>query len=240
MIPRSWNLPASLAGRLGDSAGRQRCMAVDGHLLLVLHQVPRPGENAREARLFWRAPDGRWDGSSSGAGIQALLKHLEGFVRAIEALEGRLATAATAAEHYAILQEAAPLARTSRNLHRVLQEAREACPGDRELLLARDRAVELERAGELLHHDAVNGMQYMLARQAEEQARAANALARAGHRLNLLAALFLPLMALATAFGMNLSSGLEERSPLLFWLVVGLSCTVGVAICLTTPRAGRG
>ena len=44
----------------------------------------------------------------------------------------------------------------------------EACP-DRAILLARDEAGELERAVDLLHHDAKNGMEFMIARQGEEK-----------------------------------------------------------------------
>ncbi len=53
-LPQDWNLPASIRARLGaNTTGRERAMVAEGHLLLVLHQVPR-----------WRDPDGRW--ASSG------------------------------------------------------------------------------------------------------------------------------------------------------------------------------
>lgn len=239
LTPRGWDLPAAIASRLGDEAGRQRCMLHDGHLLLVLHEVPKPGEGARAGRLFWRRPDGSWDASAGGAGIQGLVRHLDAFSRAVDALEERLAGAAAAADIHAVVQAAAPLARTARNLHRAVQEAREGVPGDRELILARDRAYELERAADLLHHDALAALQYAGARQAEEQTRAAYALARSGHRLNLIAAVALPLMAVASVFGMNLPSGAEGHGAAAFWAVVAASLALGGLVWATTPRAPR-
>jgi len=40
-----------------------------------------------------------------------------------------------------------------------------------------------------------------------------------GHRLNILAAVFLPLTAIAALFGMNLNSGIDGSSTFTFWLV---------------------
>lgn len=236
LLPRGWALPDAIAARLGDEVGRQRCMLHDGHLLLVLHEVPKPGDATRAGRLFWRKPDGAWDGSTGGAGVQGLVRHLDAFSKAIDALEERLAAAGAAADIHAVVQASAPLARSARNLQRTLQEARDAVPGDRELILARDRAYELERSADLLHHDAAAALQYAVARQAEEQTRSAFALAQAGHRLNLLAALALPLMAIASVFGMNLPSGIERYGSTAFWAVVAASLALGVAIWLATPR----
>lgn len=239
LTPRGWELPTAIAARLGDEVGRQRCMLHDGHLLLVLHEVPKPGDGARAGRLFWRRPDGAWDASAGGAGIQGLVRHLDAFAKAIDALEDRLAGATAAAEIHAVVQASAPLARTARNLHRALQEARDGVPADRELILARDRAYELERTADLLHHDAMAALQYAGARQAEEQTRAAYALARSGHRLNLIAGIALPLMAVASVFGMNLPSGVEGFGIAAFWAVVGASLALGALIWATTPRARR-
>jgi hypothetical protein len=233
LLPRTWELPPALADRLGDEVGRQRCMISSGHLLLVLHDLPKPGDAARAGRLFWRRPDGTWDSSTGGAGIQGLVRHLDAFAKAIDALEERLAAAAAAADIHTVVQAAAPLARTARNLHRTLQEARDGIPGDRELILARDRAYELERAAELLHHDAGAALQFAAARQAEEQTRAALGLAQAGHRLNLVAALALPLMAVASVFGMNLPSGFEGLGVIGFWAIVAAAVALGAALYAT-------
>ena len=61
-------------------------------------------------------------------------------------------------------------------------------------------------------------------------------LAQAGHRLNLLAALALPLMAVASVFGMNLPSGLEGGGTAAFWVIVGASLLLGAAVYAATPR----
>ena len=128
-------------------------------------------------------------------------------------------------------------------MHTALQQAREAFPVDRNILVARDQAGELERAVELLHADAKNGLEYMVARQAEEQAENSEQLLKAGHKLNMLIAIFLPLTALGSAFGMNFRHGLEGvTSPLLFWgtLLVGIMLGFFVKALLDTPsRSGR-
>lgn len=236
LIPRTWDLPAALHDRLGDTIGRQRCMHHQGHLLLALHEVPKPGDPARQGRLVWRRSDGGWDASHGGSGVQGLVRHLDDYAKAVDGLEERLASATSAAAIHAVVQESAPLARTTRNLHRVLQEARDAVPGERELILARDRAYELERAAELLHHDAGAALQYAVARQVEEQTRSAYRLAEAGHRLNLLAAIALPLMALSSVFGMNLPSGLEALGMPLFWSIVGGALAIGAMVYAATPK----
>ena len=43
VLPYDWDVPEVFRKRLGEGAGRQRCMTADGHLLLVLHQPPTPG-----------------------------------------------------------------------------------------------------------------------------------------------------------------------------------------------------
>ena len=112
-------------------------------------------------------------------------------------------------------------------------------PDDRHILLARDQLGEQERSVELLHADAQHGLDYMIARQAEEQARNSEALVASGYRLNLLVAIFLPLTALGSAFGMNLVNGLEPiRSPILFWLILLFGLELGglVKTIVTMPR----
>jgi len=41
LIPRDWKLPDTLRSRFGDEGGRQRALFAEGHLLLVLHEVPK-------------------------------------------------------------------------------------------------------------------------------------------------------------------------------------------------------
>ena len=57
------------------------------------------------------------------------------------------------------------------------------------------------------------------------------------HRLNLIAAVFLPVTAIATLFGMNLKSGMEGSfDPWAFWLLLGFSLLCGLLIKSSLPR----
>ncbi|MDP1829579.1 MAG: hypothetical protein Q8L48_40305 [Archangium sp.] len=229
LIPNQWAVPKRFRERVGESAGRQRQMTGDGHLLLVLHAVPEPGVAERGARLFWRDPAGGWKSAGQGSGVGALRGYLGEFEEAVDRQELRLRAAATATEYFEVLKAATPLHRTSRNLLRTLQEAREAVD-DRELINLRDRAGEVERAAELLVSEARDGLDFTSAQQAEAQAKVSLELARDGHKLNTIAAVFLPITALASIFSMTLRSGLETWfSPWLFWLIVA----AGVALGLT-------
>ena len=46
----------------------------------------------------------------------------------------------------------------------------------------------------------------------------------------MLAAIFLPITAIGSVFGMNLASGLEHRGPLVFWGVLLIGAIVGYAL----------
>ena len=64
LIPADWELPDVLRYRLGHGPGRQRALECDDHLLLILHQVPKPSDRQRVGQLFWREPDGTWHSST--------------------------------------------------------------------------------------------------------------------------------------------------------------------------------
>ncbi len=242
ILPATWKVPELFHTRLGEQAGRQRAMAAEGHLLLILHKMPEPGESDRESILYWRDPSGQWKSTGGGAGLADLKAHLNEFTAYVDKLEDRIQKAPNSKNYFEILQVTAPLLRTVRNMHSTLQQAREAIPTDRNILVARDQANDLERGVELLHADAKNGLEYMVARQAEEQAENSQQLLHAGHKLNLLIALFLPLTALGSAFGMNFRHGLENvTSPLLFWgtLFLGLVLGFFVKTLLEPPSRQR-
>ncbi|MDP2269123.1 MAG: CorA family divalent cation transporter [Archangium sp.] len=227
LIPSQWTVPKRFRERVGESAGRQRQMTEEGHLLLVLHGLPQPGNPERAARLFWRDKAGAWKSAGQGTGVGPLRAHVTEFEEAVDRHEDRLRTASTAADYFDVLKAATPLHRTSRNLLRTLQEAREAID-DRELINLRDRAGEIERASELLVAEARDGLDYTSAQQAEAQSKVSLQLARDGHKLNTIAAVFLPITALASIFSMTLRSGLETWfSPWLFWVIVGAGVALG-------------
>jgi hypothetical protein len=236
-IPPDWQLPEEFTQRLGDAAGRQRAMAAEDQLLIVLHQPAGPADSGRKGRLFWRNPQGDWRSSSQGEGFQAVRKHVGEFVERIEALEKDCLAAQSADDYFELLRALAPLHRSARNLHATLQKARELTPNDRDLINARDQAGDVERAFELLHTDARNGLDFTIARQAELQARRAQDMSVAAYRLNVLAAVFLPLATLSAIFGMNLPHGLEVgNQSAYFWCVLGGGLVGGLLLAQTLAQ----
>lgn len=237
ILPPSWNLPEEIKSRLGDSAGRQRAMQAEGHLLLVLHAPPGPDDGHRAARFFWRDPAGNWKASGiTGLGILALKNHLEDFAGRLDKLDASFQTAQSAAEYFELLQAIAPIHRTTRNMHVALQNARELLPQDREIISLRDRAGELEREAELIHADTKNGMDYTVARRSEELAGRSYDMAVSAHRLNLLAALFFPIATASSIFGMNLNHGLDDRNSEIFFIVLLISLLIGGVLMLLINR----
>lgn len=226
LLPVDWTVPAIFRRRLGARAGRQRAMAAEGHLLLILNTVPEPGSYRRKAAFFWRDAQGKWRSTVSVEGLRSLQRLVEAYVQTAQELEERLDKEEdTAGMLHEIVSRCVPVARAARNLHHALQEARQAID-DPELINLRDLAGEAERTLELVREDAKVGLEFLLARKSEEQAAQSARIAETGHRLNLLAAIFLPVTALGAIFGMNLSHGLEGAGPVLFWLV---TLTAGVA-----------
>jgi len=60
----------------------------------------------------------------------------------------------------------------------------------------------------------------------------------AGHRLNLIAATFLPISALGSLLGMQLVSGFETAyAPWAFWSVAGVALVLGLAVRASLPKA---
>jgi hypothetical protein len=241
LIPHNWSVPAKFRERLGENAGRQRAMLHDGHLLLVLHEVPKPSDPVRKAAIFWRAPDGAWKASSGRGGLSALRDLVESFAKVTLEMESRLDEARRAADYFEVLQQSGPLLRTSRNLHKALQEARDGVPADRDLINVRDTMSDVERTAELVQFDAKNGLDYTIARRAEEQAINSDHILATNHRLNLLAALFFPATALGSILGMNLLTGFEtQNAPFLFWGMTALAIVIGLlfraSIAARAPR----
>jgi uncharacterized membrane-anchored protein YhcB (DUF1043 family) len=243
-IPHDWHVPVKFSKRLGDDVGRQRVMEADGHLLLVLHGPPEAGASKRAGRLFWRDPEGTWRSKPLGDGVQALKRHVAEFGELAEGLEKKSLDADSADSYYTLLRELAPLQRTVRHLHAVLQESRELAPEDRDLINLRDRAGEIERALELVHGDAKNGLDFTAAHQAEKQSQRTYEMAVAAHRLNLLAATFFPLATSSAVFGAIFAMmhahedhGLQSvDTPLLFWISMGVALVAGVFLGFAIGR----
>jgi hypothetical protein len=228
ILPPTWNLPASIVVRLGQTSyGRQRAIFEDGHLLLVLHKPPGPDDRKREGVLFWRSPSGDWQFNRGGPGTGGLKRHLQ----TVADLEGDLTAiheqATSIGELFDLMESLVPLTRFARNMHAAIQTAREAVKDDPFLVELRNQAYEVERNLDLLLEDTRNEIQHRTARKAEEQAALSQAALHASHRLNILAALFFPLTAVASLFGMNLLHGLDQNSSGVFWVVAVVSLVLG-------------
>jgi hypothetical protein len=229
VVPSNWNLPEIFVQRLGTHAGKQRTMSHGGHLLLILHDVPEPHVPERRGLLYWHDEGGAWRTSDQSDDLGALDALLDRYQARIDRLEAALDAATVSKDYFEILKASAPTQRSSAHLAQALQAAREALPEERRLIDLRDRAAEIQRAAELVHAEAQHGLEYEIASNAEAQAQLANDVAIASNRLNLLAALFFPLTAVTSAFGMNLKSGFEGiGETLLFWLVMAAGLAMGL------------
>lgn len=231
IIPPTWTLPDAIRTRLGQATyGRQRALVEEGHILLVLHKPPGPDDREREGVMFWRTPAGEWQFSRGGPGPGGLKRHVQSYAELEARLTKEYEQAAELGQLFDLLEALAPLTRAARNMHQALQTAREAVKGDATLIELRDLAYEVERNLELLLEDARNAIQHRTARKAEEQAHLSEAALHASHRLNILAALFFPLTALASVFSMNFAHGMDEQRPSLFWLVLVVGVVLGLGM----------
>jgi len=225
----TWQLPEAIEVRLGDASyGRQRAMFEEGHLLIILHAPPGPDDATREPRVFLRTPEGQYLCNGQENGEPKLRLLLSAYEELYDKCDDACDAATTPGEHAELLETVMPLNRSSTNLCNALQAAREYVKGDRLLIAMRDAAYELSRNFELLTSDAKLALDYHIARNAEIQAARSAEATEAQHKLNILAALTFPLMALATLFGMNLTHGVEDQTPAVFWLVFGLGLITGL------------
>ena len=232
LIPSRWQVPAAFEQRLGEKAGRQRLMKADGHLLLILHKIPVPGAEERDARIFWRNPQGEWQSSEGGAGIADFKSHISEYDKTADRLDVQLRKEMTAENYFAVLHQLTPLARAAKHLAAVMQEAREACAADRHILLARDEMVEIERHCDLMLTEAQQGMQFLAAARADEQAKQSERIAVAGHRLNLLMAMCLPATAIASILSMNGEQRWDN-----VWRFVAVAGVLGLAVMAWVSRS---
>ncbi len=230
-IPNDWKIPEALQIRLGaNTTGRQRALVADGHLLLVLHEVPRHGQRERRGIYFWRAPDGAWRSSAESSGIPTLTEHVNDYSQAADELEAKYQTARMAKDYFAVLEEVAPIVRSATNLYSALHSAREALPDESALISVRDTAGDVVRSLELLYTDAKNALDYDIAKSSEEQAMLGEEAVRSGIRLNILAAIFLPLSTVSGMLGVNLTLGLESAPVWVSWSLFGVGLMIGLIV----------
>jgi hypothetical protein len=230
-IDYDWELPPALQQRLGSSSyGAQRIIHEQGHLMVILHEPPAGTGSERKPVVFLRKPDGSWLHKGNNPGERPLVKLLESYRAALGVFEIRHEAAETSEALFQILGPLIPLSRAASNLQATLQAARDAAPDDVLITDMRDRAVETARGLELLLADTRMSLDYRLAHAAEQQARAAMEVSRAQHKLNTIAALTFPLMAVGAAFGMNLHSGMENLPGWVYWAIFGAGIFMGVLL----------
>lgn len=232
LIPFNWSsFPDEFRERLGANVGRQRTMVANDQLLVVAHQLPKIDENERFGVLFWLDSQGEWKASNGEPGKIALKQHLDRFGARLDLLEGAVDKAVQANDYLAILDELAPLVRTTKNLLATLEEARKAFPKERSLIDHRDRAYDLSRQADLLYEDAKNSMDVAMIRRADEQAAATKRMAVAAHRLNILAAIFFPLATLGAVFGTTLTDNWSwSHTPAAFVLFLFVGAALGLLL----------
>lgn len=226
-LPDHFQIEPELREQLSGRPGHQRCVEGSGELLLVVHEVPKPGIPERQALFFWKRHDGTWM-QSSGKGLDGLNALLDRYEKAIDIHEEGVDEADTAAEIFGILRHSGPLARSTRNMVQALAQVLVIDPDDHEIRHYHDRARENERAADLLNTDARVALEFWRAERAEEQALAGARLNRIAFRLNLLAGFFLPLVALGGIFGMNVN--LPKGAATMFWGIVILGMAMGASL----------
>ncbi|MCH2204479.1 MAG: CorA family divalent cation transporter [Lentisphaerales bacterium] len=229
-IPKEWNIPEKMRRRFGkNGVGKQRSMYLDEHLLIILHQAPDSETKSRTARIYWRNPQGQWKSSQGGKDIYHLRQHIEDYSKR-EIVLDKLYEEATTPEHYFdLLEELTPLVRSSQNMTNALQQAREYVE-DEDIIDLRDRCQEIAREVEILNTDARHGLDYQVAKRAEEQARYSMQNLKSTDRLNVLVAIFLPVTAISGIFGMNLKIGLEDVPATISWMIMIGSFLLGFAV----------
>jgi Mg2+ and Co2+ transporter CorA len=254
--PKIWDLPFGIRRQLSRRSGRQIAISDDGHLFIVLCNVPRDKTNSGERVFFWRNREHEWHYSERGGGFSSLEKLVQAYDDRVAELEESLENAGDSESRFRVLDEVTPVLRSARNLSDALHKAFELSeqqaeevrrpkePGrsdgispkelgeDQEVTKIHtifEQASEVARAAEILKSETESAIQFAHARQQEIQSHYVKQQSRAAHRLNILAATFLPVATISSVFGMNLASGFEG-SHLLFWLVLMASIGVGAWI----------
>ena len=238
-IPVGWELPQALAERIGEKLGRQRTLIAEDQIIIVLHKVPKAHSSERESVAFWRDAEAHWRATNGSGGLGALTAHVEAYLTVVSQLEKDYDKAKNSHDYFTILEKVVPIHRAANNQLAAIQTARVDFEQARELISIRDMAAEADRIAEILQIDAKNALDYQIARQNEEQARLANEVANSSNRLNFIAAVFLPLTAITSVFGMTLPNGLEGASPLLFWSIFASVGLLGVMLGILVSRRSK-
>ena len=146
----SWDLPPAIERRLGPkSYGRQRIIAEDDHVLIILHGVLSRDQDFPEEHVFLRSPDGSLQGNGKPKGEKQLRQLLAQFDSTLDELEEQCQASSTASELFASLDLVTPIKRTTTHLYETLQAARQTID-DNLFIELRDEAYMVSRAYDLL------------------------------------------------------------------------------------------
>jgi hypothetical protein len=209
----------------------------EGNLLLVFHKAPEADDTHRVGRFLWRTAEGAWSASDGGDGPAVLMKHVGEYAALIAKFDQQEESANSAEAYFLVIEGLLPLIRSTAHMHQVLQEARKLIPDDRGLINARDQAYELERTVDLLYTSAKNGLDFEIAKRAEEEAVAARTMARSAHRLNVLAGFFFPLATISSVMGVDMANlSPTEWSRMGAIVLAGLM--VGLILAVFITRQG--
>ena len=226
-----WELPKSIEKRISPlTFGRQRIIYKENHLLIILHEIPKEHQRYRSHVVLYRHEQGEYLCNGQNEGKKALKDLIKRYEVKLEELDKAYENANSSTELFKILGELVPINRAAKNMAEVLQDAFEATQDDDFLLEMRDYSTVVKRSYEILLDHTKLALDFQTARSNEEQSEKANEALIAQHRLNILAALFFPITAVATIFGMNLTHGYEEGHPILFWLVLIIGIAMGIII----------
>ena len=122
-LPKTWDLPFEIRRQLSGRGGRQRALAADNHLMIVVHQVPPARSIPGETVYFWRDRDQQWHFSERGGGFSALVKLVQEYDDRITRLEEKIADAKDSLTRFRVLDLVTPILRSARNLNDALQKA---------------------------------------------------------------------------------------------------------------------
>ena len=164
-------------------------------------------------------------------------EHLQAYREKIHGLDSELEKAMGPKKYFAIMQEIQPVLRSARHLMEAMQAARQARRDETALIGLRDLAASLERGADLVAGDAKAGMDFSLAKSAQEQSEAAHRSNLEASRLNRLVAFFFPLATLVSFFSMSDAAKVLTRPS--NWIVVVLGIICGALVLGIVTRGRR-
>lgn len=224
-----WKLAEGIKCRLSEcSYGRQRAIYAEEQLLLVLHEPPKFGDKDRKALIFLREKDAQWWCNGHKKCENRLIQLLENYRQKLAELEKAYLGVTCTEELFVLMENLNPLLRAARNMDSALQSAREQVGDDKFILQCRDQSNDIYRNYDLLGEEMKMALEYRIAKNAESQINESQKIAKSQHKLNLMAAITFPIMAMSSIFGMNLLSGFESLDFNMFWVMMGIGFSAGV------------